>query len=304
MGLFQSMNSKRIFVSLITISLTLLLLFFTAACGKDDNNKSDTDTSGPKTETTDENNSSDSKEAEDTLLSGDEADKYISIVRNIPFPSSVKYETETSITDTKADTVLYKGKGVFSVKDSNNSTDLYLKETSDENVIREWYVVGNTFYSVTDDGGVKVNLTDEEQEKVREKLISENAIITDLDKFETVEVIKRAPDTYIVVASDADKDTIDAFDDYIYDIVAQNYDFETYDITEYLHAIYMDEAGAIKEMTLSVTVKITLDNESEANSVTYLWYLYSVKPVDFDGKIEAPAADNFASGEYSDFFSD
>ncbi|HPU17966.1 MAG TPA: hypothetical protein PLZ27_04765, partial [Bacillota bacterium] len=117
------MNSKRIFVSLITISLTLLLLFFTAACGKDDNNKSDTDTSGPKTETTDENNSSDSKEAEDTLLSGDEADKYISIVRNIPYPSSVKYETEISISDTNTDTVLYKGKGVFSVKDSNNNTD-------------------------------------------------------------------------------------------------------------------------------------------------------------------------------------
>ncbi|MFY9381038.1 MAG: hypothetical protein WBI55_03370 [Eubacteriales bacterium] len=298
------MNSKKVVISLITISLILLLLFFTAACAKYNNKETDSDTSEPITETVDENNVSDSKDAEDTLLSGEDADKYISMVRNIPYPSSVKYETEISISDTKADTVLYEGEGVFTIKGSDNAADMYLLKTSNDETVREWYVVGNTFYSVTDDGGVKVDLTDDEQKKARENLIAENTVITDLDKFDTIEVIRRAPDTYIVVASDADQDIIDAFDDYIYDTVAQNYDFETYDIIQYLHAIYMDKAGTIKEMTLSVTVRITLDNVSEKDSVTYLWYLYTVKPSGFDGKIEAPATDNFTSGEYSDFFSD
>lgn len=298
------MNSNKIVLSLTAISLTLLLLFSIAACGKNNNKKPDADTSDTITETTDENHDSDSKDPEDTVLSSEEADKYISIVRSIPFPSSVKYEIETVMMDKTANTTLYEGKGVFTIKGSGDTADMYLLETSNDETVREWYVVGNTFYSVTKDGGIRVDLTDDEQKKVREKLIEENAVITDLDKFDTIEVIKRAPDTYIVVASDADKEIIDAFDDYIYDTVAQYYDFETYDIIQYLHAIYMDEAGAIKEMTLSVTVRISLDNVNEEDSVTYLWYLYTVKPSDFDGKIEAPAADNFADGEYSGFFSD
>ena len=99
------MNSYNVVISLITFSLILLLLFFTAACAKYNNKETDSDTSEPITETVDENNVSDSKDAEDTLLSGEDADKYISMVRNIPYPSSVKYETVISISDTKADTV-------------------------------------------------------------------------------------------------------------------------------------------------------------------------------------------------------
>ena len=99
------MNSYNVVISLITFSLILLLLFFTAECAKYNNKETDSDTSEPITETVDENNVSDSKDAEDTLLSGEDADKYISMVRNIPYPSSVKYETVISISDTKADTV-------------------------------------------------------------------------------------------------------------------------------------------------------------------------------------------------------
>ena len=45
---------------------------------------------------------------------------------------------------------------MFTIKGSDNAADMYLLKTSNDETVREWYVVGNTFYSVTDDGGVKV----------------------------------------------------------------------------------------------------------------------------------------------------